>query len=206
MMPFARPLSVTLLAAAAAFAASPVRAEGAPDLAAGQAASAVCQACHTADGSRGAAANPILQGQFPEYLAKQLREYKSGKRQNAIMQGMAAPLTDAQIRDITAFYGSKPAPAGFARHKDTVLMGEQIWRGGIPDRKIPACAGCHGPNGAGIPVQYPRLAGQHAEYTEAQLLAFRAGARANNVQMTGVAAKMNDAEIKAVSDYIAGLR
>jgi cytochrome c553 len=203
MMSPARLLSTSLLATAAL---APAWADDAPDLAAGQAASAVCQACHTADGSRGAPANPILQGQFPEYLAKQLHEYKSGKRGNAIMQGMAAPLTDAMIRDISAFYGSKPAPTGFARNKDTVLLGEQIWRGGIADRKIPACSGCHGPNGAGIPIQYPRLAGQHAEYTEAQLLAFRSGERANNAQMTGVAAKMNDAEIKAVADYVAGLR
>ncbi len=177
-----------------------------PDLAKGQAASAVCQACHTADGSRGASANPILAGQFPEYLAKQLHDFKSGKRKNAIMQGMAAPLSEEDIVNIAAFYASKQAKPGAARNKDTVLLGERIWRGGIADRKIPACAGCHGPAGAGLPVQYPMLAGQHAEYTEAQLLAFRSGARANNAQMTGVAAKMNDAEIKAVSDYIAGLR
>lgn len=177
-----------------------------PDPKAGEAAAAVCVACHTADGSRGAAANPILQGQFPEYLAKQLHEFKSGARKNAIMTGMAAPLTEEAIRDISAFYASKQAKPGFAKNKATVLQGQQIWRGGIPDRKIPACAGCHGPNGAGIPAQYPRLAGQHADYTEAQLIAFRSGARANNAQMTGVAAKMNDTEIKAVADYIAGLR
>lgn len=201
MISLARTLFASLLAAAFA----PAWADDAPDLAAGQAASAVCQACHTADGTRGAPANPILQGQIPEYLAKQLHDYKSGKRQNAIMQGMAAPLTDTMIRDITAFYGSKPAPAGFAQNKDSVLLGERIWRGGIADRQIPACAGCHGPSGAGIPVQYPRIAGQHAEYTEAQLYAFRVGERAN-LQMTGVASKMNDAEIKAVADYAAGLR
>ena len=198
--------------AALALATLPALAAGAgapaakPDLAKGQAASAVCQACHTADGSRGAAANPILAGQFPEYLAKQLHDFKSGKRQNAIMQGMAAPLSEEDIVNITAFYASKQAKPGAARNKDTVLLGERIWRGGIADRKIPACAGCHGPAGAGLPIQYPMLAGQHAEYTEAQLLAFRSGARANNAQMTGVAAKMNDAEIKAVADYIAGLR
>ena len=119
---------------------------------------------------------------------------------------MAAAVDDKMIRDITAFYGAKPPVAGEARNKDTVLLGEAIWRGGIADRKIPACAGCHGPTGAGIPIQYPRLAGQHAEYTELQLRAFRSGERANNAQMTGVAAKMNDREIQAVSDYIAGLR
>lgn len=177
-----------------------------PDLAKGQAAAATCIACHTADGSRGAPANPILQGQHPEYLAKQLHEFKSGKRKNAIMQGMAAALSDDDIRNIAAFYASKEAKPGAAKNKATVLQGEKIWRAGIADRKIAACAGCHGPNGAGIPAQYPKLSGQHADYTEAQLLAFRSGLRANNVQMTGVAAKMNDAEIKAVADYIAGLR
>jgi cytochrome c553 len=202
MMSLARPLFVVSLLAAAM---APAWADDAPDLAAGVAASAVCQACHAADGTRGAPENPILQGQFPEYLAKQLHDYQSGKRQNAIMQGMVAALNDEMIRDITAFYGAKPAPAGFAQNKDTVLMGERIWRGGIADRKIPACAGCHGPTGSGIPVQYPRIAGQHAQYTEAQLYAFRTGERVN-VQMTGVASKMNDAEIKAVSDYAAGLR
>lgn len=198
---------VTLaLASLPALAAGAGAATAKPDLAKGQAAAAVCMACHTADGTRGLPANPIIAGQFPEYIAKQLHDFKSGKRQNAIMQGMAAPLSEEDILNISAFYGSKTKPTGVARNKDTVLLGERIWRGGIADRKIPACAGCHGPNGAGIPVQYPVLAGQHAEYTEAQLIAFRSGARANNAQMTGVAAKMNDAEIKAVADYIAGLR
>ncbi len=177
-----------------------------PDLAKGQATAATCMACHTADGSRGAPANPILQGQHAEYLAKQLHEFKSGKRKNAIMQGMAAALSDDDIRNVAAFYASKEPKPGAAKNKATVLQGEKIWRAGIADRKIAACAGCHGPNGAGIPAQYPKLSGQHADYTEAQLLAFRSGLRANNVQMTGVAAKMNDAEIKAVSDYVAGLR
>lgn len=205
----ARSLFVSLAAAllvAPAWAADAPAAAAPPDLAKGQAAAAVCMACHTADGSRGLPANPILQGQFPEYLAKQLHEFKSGKRKNAIMSGMAAPLSEDDIRNIAAFYASKPAPDGFARNKETVLLGQKIWRGGIADRSIPACAGCHGPAGAGIPVQYPRLAGQHAEYTALQLNTFRSGERANNAQMTGVAAKLNDAEIQAVSDYIAGLR
>ncbi len=192
-------LATPALAASAAPAAK-------PDLARGEAVAATCIACHTADGSRGTPANPILQGQIPEYLAKQLHEFKSGKRKNAIMQGMAAPLSDADIVNVSAFYASKQAKPGFAKNKDTVLLGEKIYRGGIADRQIPACSGCHSPNGAGIPAQYPRMAGQHADYTEAQLIAFRSGARANSEQMTGVAAKLNDREIKAVSDYIAGLR
>lgn len=203
--------SATVLLLAALFAAPALAAESKPaaakpDLAKGQATAATCMACHTADGSRGAPANPILQGQFPEYLAKQLHEFKSGKRKNAIMQGMAAALSEDDIRNVSAFYASKEAKPGAAKNKDTVLLGEKIWRGGIADRKIPACSGCHGPTGAGIPAQYPKLSGQHADYTEAQLIAFRSGLRANNAQMTGVAAKMNDLEIKAVSDYVAGLR
>jgi cytochrome c553 len=177
-----------------------------PDPAKGQQLAAACGACHLADGNRGAPANPILAGQHPEYIVKQLTEFKSGKRKNAIMQGMAAPLSTEDMRHIAAFYASKQAKPGFARNKDTVLQGEQIYRGGIAARQVPACAGCHAPNGAGIPAQYPRLSGKHAEYTEAQLLAFRSGARGNNVQMSTIASRMSDAEIKAVSDYIAGLR
>jgi cytochrome c553 len=166
------------------------------DLAKGQAiATNVCMACHTADGKRGAPANPILQGQHPEYLARQLVDFKAGKRKNAIMQGFAATLSEDDMRNVAAFYASK----------DTVALGERIYRGGLSDRNVPACAGCHSPNGAGIPSQYPRLGGQHASYTQAQLTAYRDGGRVN-AQMSGVAAKMNDKEIKAVSDYIAGLR
>jgi cytochrome c553 len=178
-----------------------------PDLAKGQAtATAVCGACHTADGSRGSPANPILQGQHPEYLVKQLVEFKAGIRANAIMQGMAATLSEADMKNVAAFYASKQAKPGFAKNKDLVALGEKIYRGGIADRSIPACSGCHSPTGAGIPAQYPRMAGQHGDYIEAQLLAFRSGLRKNSAQMTGIAAKMNDKEIKAVSDYIAGLR
>lgn len=177
-----------------------------PDLAKGQATSTnVCAACHTNDGSRGIPANPILQGQHPEYLLKQLTEFKAGKRANPIMSGMAATLSEEDMKNVAAFYAGKQAKPGFAKNMELVTLGERIYRGGIADRSIPACAGCHSPTGAGIPAQYPRLAGQHADYTEAQLVAFRGGARTNSAPMTGVAAKMNDKEIKAVSDYIAGL-
>ena len=187
--------------------AEEAKASAKPDLAKGQATSTnVCAACHTADGSRGSPANPILQGQHPEYLAKQLAEFKAGKRVNAVMQGMSAALTEADMKNVAAYYASKEAKPGFAKNKDLVALGEKIYRGGIADRSIPACAGCHSPSGAGMPAQYPRLAGQHADYTEAQLIAFRGGVRKNSLPMTGVAAKMNDKEIKAVSDYIAGLR
>ena len=178
-----------------------------PDLAKGQAtATAVCGACHAFDGSRGAPANPILAGQHPEYLVKQLQEFKSGKRKNAVMAGMAATLSEDDMRHVAAFYASKSAKPGTAKNKDTIRLGERIWRGGITDKGVPACASCHGPTGSGIPSQYPRLAGQHADYTESQMLGFRSGGRANSAQMMTIAAKLNDLEIKAVSDYIAGVR
>jgi cytochrome c553 len=177
------------------------------DPAKGQAiATQVCGACHSFDGTRGLPANPILQGQHPEYLAKQLADFKSGARNNAIMKGFASALSPEDMKNVAAFYASKAAKPGFAKDKETLLLGERIYRGGIADRQIAACAGCHSPNGAGIPVQYPRLGGQHGEYSEAQLIAFRSGLRANSLQMAGVAAKLNDREIKAVADYMAGLR
>ena len=177
------------------------------DLAKGQAvATQVCVACHAFDGSRGTPANPILAGQHAGYLAKQLAEFKSGKRNNAIMKGFAASLSDEDMRNVSAFYASKQTKPGFAKNKDLVALGERIYRGGIADRQVPACAGCHSPSGAGIPSMYPRVGGQHADYSETQLLALRSGARGNSVEMMAIAAKMSEREIKAVSDYMAGLR
>ena len=201
------PLMPTLAStpAAPAAAAKPA-APAKPDLAQGEARFAACAACHGADGNSGSPANPKLAQQHPEYLVKQLQEYKSGKRANAIMQGMAATLEEADMKNIAAWLTTQKAKPGFAKDKELVALGERIWRGGIADRQIAACAGCHSPNGAGIPSQYPRLAGQHADYTTAQLTYFRDGVRKNNVQMTQVAAKLNDREIRAVSDYVAGLR
>ena len=178
-----------------------------PDLNKGQAISTqVCGACHTADGSRGSPANPILQGQHADYLVKQLTEFKAGKRKNAIMAGMSATLSDEDMKHVAAFYASKTAKPGFAKNKDTVRLGERIYRGGLAEKAVPACAGCHSPNGAGMPAQFPRVGGQHGDYIESQLTSFRSGARANNASMMTIAAKLSDAEIKAVSDYIAGLR
>lgn len=177
-----------------------------PDLAGGAAKAAVCMACHTADGSRGSAANPILAGQHPEYIVKQLVEFKEGKRKNAVMNGMAANLSQQDMVDIAAFYASKKPVPGQARDAASIKLGESIWRGGIAKKGVPACAACHSPNGAGIPAQYPRLGGQHYDYTKAQLVAFRQGERNNNAQMTAIAANLSDKEIHAVSDFIAGLR
>ncbi|WP_343592066.1 c-type cytochrome [Paracidovorax wautersii] len=207
-------LASLLMAAAMAVSAVSAQAAGEaqkpaakPDLVKGEASyTAVCVACHAADGNSTIAANPKLAQQHPEYLVKQLQEFKSGKRANPVMQGMASLLSDDDMRNVSAWLASKPAKPGFAKDKDLVALGERIYRGGIADRNIAACAGCHSPNGAGIPAQYPRLSGQHADYTVKQLTDFRDGKRGNSLPMSQVAAKMNDREIKAVADYIAGLR
>ena len=167
---------------------------------------AVCAACHGADGNSGSPENPKLAGQHPEYLYKQLVEFKSGKRKNAIMMGFASTLSDEDMRNIAAWATSQKPKPGFAKDKALVAAGERIYKGGIADRQIAACAGCHSPSGAGIPAQNPRLAGQHADYIVSSLKAYREGSRANNAIMLGVAAKLNDREIQAVADYIAGLR
>lgn len=177
-----------------------------PDLVKGEATfGAVCAACHGADGNSGTPANPKLSQQHPEYLVKQLQEFKSGKRNNAIMKGFASTLSDEDMKNMAYWVSSKKSKQGFAKDKELVALGERIYRGGLADRQIAACAGCHSPNGAGIPSQYPRLSGQHADYTVAQLTTFRDGGRKNSLQMSQVAAKLNDREIKAVADYIAGL-
>lgn len=202
-------LSVSLICAAAALAFSfGAQAQAAkPDLVKGAALfGGVCVACHGADGNSLAPANPKLAQQHPEYLVKQLQEYKSGKRENAIMKGFASALSDEDMVNISFWLASQKKTPGFATNKETVALGERIYRGGVADRQIAACAACHGPNGAGLPVQNPRLSGQHAEYTATQLNHFRSGLRANNAAMTVVASKLNDREIQAVSDYIAGLR
>lgn len=166
----------------------------------------VCAACHGADGNSMVPANPKLAQQHPEYIQKQLQEFKSGKRANPIMMGMVAALSDEDMKNIAVWLSTQKAAPGNSSDKNLVALGERIYRGGIADRQIAACAGCHSPNGAGIPAQYPRLSGQHADYTASQLVAFRDGGRKNSQQMTQVAAKLNDREIRAVADYIAGLR
>ena len=178
-----------------------------------QIAGQVCAACHAADGNSVAAANPKIAGQFPEYLHKQLADFKpqSGKkpaRDSAIMTPMVVNLSDADMKSLAAYYAAQQLKPAAAADKDLAAMGQKIWRGGIATSNVPACAGCHGPAGAGIPAQYPRLSGQFAEYLAAQLKGFRDGARANdpNGAMRGVAARMTEREIRAVAEYAAGLR
>ena len=207
------PMLLAAMLAAASFSSvaadqKPAPAKAAkPDLVKGeQGFTAVCAACHGADGNSSVTIQPTLARQHPEYLVKQLQEFKDGKRADPVMKGFAATLSDEDMRNIAYWVKAQPAKAGFAKDKELVMLGERIYRGGIADRQIASCAGCHSPNGAGLPSQYPRLSGQHADYTVTQLIAFRDGKRKNSAQMTDVAAKLNDREIRAVSDYIAGLR
>ena len=177
------------------------------DLVQGQASyEAVCAACHGVDGNSQIVINPKFAQQHPEYLIKQLHDFKDDKRADPVMKGFAMMLSDEEMNNISAWLAQQKAQPGYATDKELVQLGERIYRGGIADRNIAACASCHSPNGAGIPSQYPRLAGQHADYTIKQLNTFRDGSRNNSVQMRDVAAKMTDREIKAVADYIAGLR
>jgi cytochrome c553 len=178
----------------------------------GAIAQAVCAACHAADGNATGSAFPKLAGQHEAYLAKELHNFKAAPgttvptRANVIMGGYAAALSDTDIRNIAAYYASQTYKPANAKSADTIQLGRKIWRAGIIEKGVPACASCHGPTGAGIPVQYPRLAGQWGEYNEAQLTAFKGGVRKNNVAMTMIASRLSEAEIKAVADYAAGLR
>ena len=165
-----------------------------------------CVACHGAAGNSTITQNPKLAGQHDAYTQKQLHNFKGPDRNNAIMTGIAKALGEDDVRNIAAYLEQqKPAP-GSARNKNTVDLGKKIYRAGIAEKQVPACAGCHGPNGAGIPAQYARLAGQHQDYTIAQLTNFRTGTRANSAQLTAVGKRMSDEEMQAVADYIAGLR
>lgn len=184
------------------------------DASRGQAiATTVCAACHGADGNSQLAVNPKLAGQHPEYLFKQMKNFKAAdgkpaERNNAIMNGMIAAFDEGQMRDLAAYFSAQTQTGDVAKNRETIELGQRLYRAGDLSKGLPACAACHGPAGAGLPAQYPRIGGQFAEYTEVQLKSFRDGVRANdpNKMMRMVALKMTDAEIKAVADYVAGLR
>jgi len=177
-----------------------------PDLERGkQIASSVCVACHAADGNSVVPANPVLAGQHAEYIAAQLAAFKSGARPSPIMQGMAAGLAPEDMLNVGAWFEAQKQTPRFAHDKALAQRGEQIWRGGVPATNVPACAGCHGATGLGIPSQYPRLAGQFADLSVGWLKAFATGQRPNPV-MSQVAAKLSENDMKAVAEYISGLR
>ncbi len=165
-----------------------------------------CASCHGAAGNSTIVTNPRLAGQIGEYTHKQLVDFTTPNRNNPVMTTYAKALTDDEKKNIAAYLATTAAKPGAAKNKDTIELGKKIYRGGIASTGVAACASCHGPAGAGIPNQYPRIAGQHQDYTLAQLSNFKSGARKNSVQMTALSKRMSDDEMKAVADYIAGLK
>ena len=191
-----------------AVAATTAPAQPVGDPTAGEAkAGVICVACH---GPMGNSINPVwpkLAGQHPEYIYKQIMDFKGGRRENVLMTAQAAALSEQDARDVAAYYAKQTQSGGVADPAAAVL-GERIYRGGNPESGVPACNGCHGPAGLGVGVaKFPRVSGQQADYVKQTLGYFRAGTRANdpNGMMRGVAARMTEPEIAAVSQYIQGL-
>ncbi len=220
--PFVKSLFVTLLAVSATVSAAeekkPAHAEAAAvkiDPAKGGSLFAdgdnarglpACVSCHGAAGNSTISVNPKLAAQHEGYLYKQLVNFTTADRNQAVMTTYAKMLSDEEKHNIAAYLATQQQKPGAAKNKDTVELGKKIYRGGIAEKNVPACASCHGAAGAGIPVQYPRIGGQHQDYTVAQLGLFKSGARKNSAQMTTIAKRMSDEEMKAVADYVAGLK
>lgn len=215
-LPFLKSISITILALssvayATEHAAAPAKADPAKGealYANGDAARGIvaCASCHGAAGNSTISVNPKLAGQHEAYISKQLDNFKGPDRNNAIMTTFSGLLSADDAKNVAAYLSLQKSKPGSAKNKDIVELGKQIYRGGIAEKNVPACAGCHSPNGAGIPAQYPRIAGQHQDYTIAQLTNFRTGLRKNSTQMTTISKRMSDDEMKAVADYVAGLK
>lgn len=211
-LPFAKSVLIALLAVSTfAIAAEEKKADPAKGEAFYSAGDAVrnipaCVSCHGPAGNSTIVQNPKLAAQHEAYLVKQLTNFKGPERNNPVMSVLAKALTEDEVNNVAAYIAAQSQKPGAAKNKDTVEIGKKIYRAGIAERNVPACAGCHGPNGSGIPAQFPRIGGQHQEYTAAQLTNFRAGSRKNSPQMTTIATRLSDDEIQAVADYIAGLK
>lgn len=216
---FSKSLSIVALAASSlvsiASATEPVAKPVKADLAKGEALYSngdaargivACVSCHGAAGNSTISINPKLSGQHDAYLVKQLMDFTTPARNNAVMTTFSKLMTPEDMKNVSAYLAVQKPKAGAAKNKDIVNLGQTIYRAGIAEKNVAACAGCHSPNGAGIPAQFPRIAGQHQDYTVAQLTAFRTGARKNSAQMTTIAKRMSDEEMKAVADYVAGLK
>ena len=198
---------------AVALAAEPPAAK--PDLAKAQTlVNQVCAACHGADGNSQTALNPSLAGQPAAYIALQLAHFKSGVRANPVMKGMAAALTPEDMNSLGAYFSQQTPKPGAAKDAALVKAGQKLYRGGDATTGVPACAACHSPTGAGLPKNYPRLAGQHADYSYAQLKAFKAGERGADAEgkdvngriMVTIAGRMTDAQMKAAAEFTTGLQ
>jgi cytochrome c553 len=198
-----------LLLAAVSWANEPVSAAAKGDAAKGQKiVNDVCAACHTSDGNSTNPTYPALAGQYFEYIVKQLHDFKSGARKNAIMAPNAAKLSDQDILNVAAYFSAQQPKPRLAKDAGLISEGQKVFKGGNAGSGVPACASCHGPSGAGIPVQFPRLAGQHSKYVVSQLRNFRSGDRANDggKMMEVIARKLTDQEMKSVAEYVNGLR
>ena len=176
------------------------------DAEAGKQKSATCAACHGPDGNSPLDQFPKIAGQVPGYIADQLHSFQSQERNNAIMMGMVGSLSDQDMADLDAFYASQEMSPGTisADQEEAARAGEAIYRGGIAEFSVPACMSCHGPSGSGIAPNFPKLAGQHAAYIEAQLLDFKSGARSNPIMQT-IAFPLSEKQIKQLALYISAL-
>lgn len=212
---FVAMLAVSSISIAAASEANTAEAVKAADPAKGEALYAngdsgrnipACASCHGAAGNSTITQNPKLAAQHAGYLSKQLSNFTGAERNNPVMTTFAKLMTPDDMKNVAVYLSSQVAKPGEAKNKDTIEAGKKIYRAGIAEKNVPACAGCHSPNGAGIPAQFPRIAGQHQDYTVAQLTSFRTGARKNSQQMEVIAKRMSDEEMKAVADYVAGLK
>ena len=198
-----------LIFATTAWASNPAPTTSKGDAAKGQPiVNKVCAACHGTDGNSTSPTYPNLAGQQPEYIYKQLTEFKSGARKNATMAPNVTALSQDDMRNLAAYFSSQQPKSHLAKDQALVIEGGKLYKGGNAGSGVPACASCHGPSGSGIPVQFPRLAGQHSKYVMNQLKTFRSGDRANDggKMMQVIARKMTDQEMKAVAEYISGLR
>ncbi|MYB35039.1 MAG: cytochrome c [Gammaproteobacteria bacterium] len=177
------------------------------DIESGRTKSAVCVACHGVDGNSPVNQFPKIAGQVPGYVADQLQAYKTGARENAVMLGFVGALSEQDMADLDAYYASRaPSIEGVSEEDmEDVLAGEQLYRAGHAGYDVPACMACHGPDGSGIPPNYPRLGGQHVAYTEMQLHAFKSGAR-NNAEMQSIAHPLTDKQIRQLALYISALQ
>ena len=200
-----RLVMITIWISLAIFTAGAIQADGDP--AAGQAKSQICAACHGLDGNSLMPQNPVLAGQVPGYIAQQLAQFKSGVRKNAIMAGMTQLLSEQDMQDLDAWFSSQTAPprTGSADDLELAHSGEKLYRGGDSEMSIPACMGCHGPAGFGIPPNYPSLTGQWPTYLENQLLAFKDGQRASPI-MGPIAFRLSAEQIKTLAVYMSALQ
>ena len=215
--PFVKSLLIALLAVSASASAEEKKPAAAPKVDAAKGGALytdgdnarglpACVSCHGANGNSTIAVNPRLSAQHESYIYKQLVNFTTAERNQPVMTTYAKMLTDEEKHNVAAWLSTQAVKPGAAKNKDTIELGKKIYRGGIADKSVPACASCHGATGSGIPIQYPRLAGQHQDYTVAQLGLFKSGGRKNSAQMTTIAQRMSDEEMKAVADYVAGLK